>query len=86
MNENQAPSVTHAPDNLQCGALSVAVGSAGFCMNCEHWDKRDAMQELGYVPSAAIGYCPLFNKFTEATHGIHCTAYSPNASDHPTAS
>jgi hypothetical protein len=28
MNTNQAPSVTHAPDNLQRGALSVAVGSA----------------------------------------------------------
>jgi hypothetical protein len=45
-------------------------------MDCEHWEKRDAKQELGYVPSAAIGYCPLFNKFTEAAHGIHCTAYS----------
>lgn len=28
MNTNQAPSVTHAPDNPQRGALSVAVGSA----------------------------------------------------------
>lgn len=28
MNTNQATSVTHAPDNLQCGALSVALGSA----------------------------------------------------------
>lgn len=30
MNENQVPSVTHAPDNLQRGALSVALGSAGL--------------------------------------------------------
>jgi hypothetical protein len=67
-----------------CG-LAVVPGSAGFCMNCNHWKKRDAMQELGYVPIAAIGYCPLFNKFTEATHGIHCTAYSPNDSSSATS-
>ena len=60
-------------------AFGVAAGSAGFCMRCSHWEPRDAMQEPGYVPSAAIGYCPIFDKLTEARHGIHCTAFSPNA-------
>lgn len=73
-----------APTNdVQRTALALVTCSAGLCMRCEHWEKRDAMQELGYVPSAAIGYCPIFSKLTEATHGIRCTAYSPNVTDQP---
>ena len=64
-------------------ALDLAAGSAGFCMRCEHWEPRNAMQELGYVPSAAIGYCPVFDKLTEARHGIHCTTFSPNVAGQP---
>ena len=63
-------------------ALDVPAGSAGFCMCCEHWELRDSMQELGYVPSSAIGYCPIFDKLTDARYGIHCTAFSPNAVNH----
>jgi len=39
------------------------------------------MLEVGHVTIDAIGYCPLFSKNTEATHGRKCTAFelrSPN--------
>jgi hypothetical protein len=48
-------------------------------VTCAHWEKREAMAELGYVPSAAIGYCALLKKFTEAKHGRECPAYAPPA-------
>lgn len=78
-----APKDSAATNDVQRTALALGTCSAGFCMRCEHWELRDAMHELGYVPSAAIGYCPLFSKLTEATHGIHCTAYSPNNEAQP---
>lgn len=40
MNKDQAPSVTHAPANPQCGALAVAPGSAGLTLKLvltHHW-------------------------------------------------
>jgi hypothetical protein len=81
---NMQPTTTDRSNNpAGPEALVLAPCSAGLCMRCEHWEPRDAMRELGYVPSAAIGYCPLFAKLTEATHGINCTAYSPNAKDEP---
>ena len=76
-----APKDSTPTNDVPRTALALGTCSAGFCMRCEHWEPRDAMRELGYVPSAAIGYCPIFSKLTEATHGIHCTAYSPNDRD-----
>lgn len=63
--------------------LTERTGSEmGFCFQCQHWEARDAVAELGRQPSQGIGWCPLFSKLTEATHGLQCTAHqtkSPNA-------
>ena len=43
--------------------------SADRCRNCIHWEPNIAP----LIPDT--GYCPLFNKETDAWHGSKCTAH-----------
>ena len=58
-----APKDSAPTNDVQRTALALVTCSAGLCMRCEHWEKRDAMQELGYVPSAAIACIRSGRKF-----------------------
>lgn len=55
-------------------ALALGAGSAaqreGLCENCTHWEP----DKTGLRPYMR-GYCPIFDKQTDAIHGYVCTAH-----------
>lgn len=80
-------------DNTQNAAGTPLAGAAGletreqthrigFCKDCDYWEQRDAVGEIGYQPSNGLGWCIGFGKLTEGTNGIRCVGFLeklPNA-------
>ena len=63
---------TRYADEL-AGAVPIGSGAglAGeFCDNCKNWEP----DKTGLRPYRR-GYCPIFQKKTDAIHGSQCTAY-----------
>ena len=42
------------------------------CKNCLNWERRPAG-----VESHGRGYCVVFDKVTQSSHGDQCTAFDP---------
>ena len=50
---------------------SGAVLDGGLCDTCKNWEP----DKTGLRPYRR-GYCPIFDKKTDAIHGSQCTAYT----------
>jgi len=51
----------------QSKSVGTGEGSAGHCRACHHWEPCQ--------PRMHVGYCPLFDKWTNELHGTRCTAF-----------
>lgn len=56
------------PKPLTRPESSKQVG-AYICSTCYHWERQ--------VHTSKRGFCPIFLKDTDASHGQQCTAYQP---------